>query len=206
MIQYLFAFVFLPLDSAIGIYVTLFAVLILSGIGLPIPEEATLIFGGYLAYLEFIEFKYALYALVVGIVAADMFGYCLGRFGGEKMYKLLSRMRIPLSFVDRIKNYFDRYGSAVVLFSRPLIGVRVAVPILAGHFRMNFLKFLFFDIVGAIPWTILLVSISYYFGLGLDLITDIKEIKHAIFMGVAIAIFLAAGFKLLWKKNKEGGD
>lgn len=202
MIQYLFAFFWLPLDSALALYATLLAILILSGIGLPIPEEATLVLGGYLAHLEFIEFEITIYVLIFGIVAADACGYLLGRFGGERIYKLLSRLKVPLYFIDRIKTYFDRYGAVVVLLSRPLVGVRVAVPILAGHFRMNFLKFLFFDILGAIPWTIILVSISYYLGLGLDLITDIREVKHTIFLGVAVAIFLAIGLKFLHKKNK----
>ena len=199
--DFLYALIFLPLDSAPALYALLFLVLIFSGIGLPIPEEITLLFGGYLAHLQFIEFWPAVYVLIAGIMAADVLGYLLGRLAGEWFSTKAHRFKTASFFLEKAGYYFDRHGEKVLLFSRPLLGVRVAVPILAGHFKMNFLKFVLFDLLGAISWTLLLVSISYYFGLGLDLITDIKEIKHIIFAGVAVVIFLVVGLKLFQKEN-----
>lgn len=197
----LFALISFPLDSSAALYGLLFVGLWLSGIGLPVPEEVMLILGGYLSYLEFIHYKYALVVLTLGVIVSDISGYSLGRFAGEKITGFLSRLRVPLAFLDKAKKYFEKYGAAVILFSRPLLGVRIVVPILAGHFRVNFPKFLFYDILGAIIWTLLIVSISYYFGLGLDLITEIREIKHAVFLGVGVLIFLVAGFKFFRVKE-----
>lgn len=200
----LYALIWFPLESSLALYATLFAVLILSGIGLPVPEEVTLLLGGYLAYLGFIDFWRTFYVLVAGIIVADLFGYLLGRFAGDWISFKLSRFRTSTVVLDKAKEYFDRHGEKVVLFSRPLVGIRVAVPILAGHFKMNFFKFLLFDALAAIPWTFLLVSVSYYFGAGLDLITEVREIKYAIFIAVGLALVIYLGIKLT-KNYKSAG-
>lgn len=187
----------LPLDHRSLLYLTLFLVLIFSGLGLPVPEEVTLLIGGYLAYLDFISFWPAVYILIAGIIAADVTGYFLGRFAGEKAENYFIRYARIAKFLERARAAFTRHGEKVVIFSRPLLGVRVAVPILAGHFRMNFLKFLIYDALAAIPWTFFLVSLSYYLGSGLELITKVKEIKHAGFAAVGIAILLYAAIKFL---------
>lgn len=186
------AFLLLPLDSRTALYIALFGILIFSGLGLPVPEEITLLVGGYLVYLGFIEFWPTVYILIAGIIIADIFGYFLGRYAGEWISSKFLRFRAAALLYEKTEWYFKRHGEKLVLFSRPLIGVRVAVPMLAGHFRMNFVKFLLFDILAAIPWTFLLVSLSYYLGSGLDLITEIREIKLFIFILVWVLVILYA--------------
>lgn len=192
----LLAFVLFPLDSPLALYAVLFAVLVLSGVGLPIPEEVTLVFGGYLAYLEFIDFWTAVYVLIAGIVAADIGGYLVGRFGSEYIARALARWRPLEALHQKVAALFARHGDKIVVMSRPLFVVRVAVPIFAGHVRMRFIKFLLLDIAAAVPWTLFLVSLSYYLGSGFDLLTEIREIKLTFFIifGLAIILFTAVRF------------
>lgn len=190
-------FLLLPLENIYFLYMAIFLLLVLSGFGLPVPEEVTLLFGGYLAHLEFVNFWPAVYVSILGIIVSDIAGYFLGRFWGEGIRRFfLGHWKRPNMVLEKAKKYFDRHGEKVVIFSRPLLGVRVAVPILAGHFRMNFIKFLIYDIFAAIPWSFFLISLSYYLGSSLNLITEVKEIKHTIFilLGVAIIVYAAIKF------------
>lgn len=193
----------LPLDHKSLLYLTLFLVLIFSGVGLPVPEEATLLLGGYLAYLEFLSFWPTIYVLIAGILAADIGGYLMGRFWGDWVYEKIFRKPAAAKFFEKSKYYFDRHGEKMVLFTRPLLGIRVLVPILAGHFKMNFVKFLFFDLIASLPWTFILVSISYYFGLGLDFLTEVREIKYTILIIIGLAILLISAIK--FKKSNSAG-
>ena len=186
-----YAFAWIPLESQTAIYTVLFFILIVSGFGVPFPEEVTLIIGGYLAYLEIIPFWPTIYILSTGIVIADAAGYLIGRLYGEKISGKISRSRYGNAILKKAKHLFEKHGEKMILFSRPFVGVRVIVPILAGHFRMNFIKFIMYDTVAAIPWVFLLVSVSYYFGAGLDLLTEVREIKYALFI-------IAAGGTLMW--------
>jgi len=143
------------------------------------------------------------YVLTLGIIAADLLGYMLGRFAGDWLSEKVSRFTVLSLLLKKAESYFEKHGEKVVLFSRPFLGVRVAVPIFAGHFKMNFAKFLIFDAIGAIPWTFFLVSISYYLGSGLDLITEVKDVKHLIIGLVALAIASYAGVKFIKTKKLQ---
>ena len=198
----MFAIILLPLDSKFALYFVLFGILVFSGLGLPVPEEVTLLLGGYLTHLEFIDFWPAFYVLTAGIVVADLIGYFLGRLAGEWISRRISRFKIPSLLLEKAKGYFEKHGEKVVLFTRPLLSVRVAVPILAGHFRMNLTKFIIYDLLAAIPWTFLLVSLSYYFGSGLEFITEVREIKHAMF-GIFLAVVIVVAVRLIRKNQPE---
>lgn len=192
----MFALILLPLNSRFALYLVLFGILIFSGLGLPVPEEATLILGGYLAYLQFIDFWGAFWVLSFGIVAADLMGYFLGRFAGDWVYGKVSHMRAASILFDSAKVYFEKHGEKMVLFTRPLVSLRVAIPIFAGHFRMNLVKFIIYDILGAIPWTFFLLYLSYYLGSGLELITEVREIKHIMF-GIIISLVVVIAVRLI---------
>ena len=75
-----YALAWIPLESQTAIYTVLFSVLIISGFGVPIPEEATLLVGGYLVYLWILPFWPTIYILSIGIIIADTAGYLMGRF------------------------------------------------------------------------------------------------------------------------------
>ena len=186
----------LPIDSKLGLYGVLLGFMILSGAGLPIPEEVTLLLGGYLAYLEFIDFWPAILVLIIGIILGDSVAYFLGRFIGGWFLPKILRFRPVAVLFAKTERYFDKYGDKIVLFSRPLVGVRSAVLLLAGYHRVNFAKFLFFDIITTIPWTFFLVFLSYYLGTGLDLLTEVSEVKHTVFilLGIAIIFYAAVRF------------
>ncbi len=201
-----YALAWIPLESQTAIYTVLFSVLIISGFGVPIPEEATLLVGGYLVYLGILPFWPTIYILSIGIIIADTAGYLMGRFAGERVSEKVSRSRYGKAVLEKAEKLFEKHGEKMIFFSRPFVGVRVIVPIFAGHFRMNFAKFILYDTIAAIPWVFLLTSVSYYFGAGLDLLTEVKEIKHAIFaIGAAGALLWAARIAIQEKKKNGNG-
>ncbi len=188
----LLAFALYPLDYPIALHLILFSVLTLSGIGFPVPEEVTLLMGGYLAYLEFVGFWPVVCTLIIGIIASDILGYSFGRYWGESISQRLRRFHTFSRVLEKGKYYFDRHGEKLVLFSRPFLGVRIVVPILAGNFRMNFGKFLLYDVVGAIPWTLFLVTLSYYVGSGVDLIAEVRGVKYVV-LGLLVFVIVLYG-------------
>lgn len=202
--EFLFALVSFPFTSLWSLYAALFSVLVLSGIGLPVPEEVTLFFGGYLAYLGILEFWTTVYVLIAGIVAADLVGYLLGRFGTPWLWeKTFKRWRRADALLEKARRYFARHGEKVVFLSRPLLGVRVAVPILAGHFKMRPLKFALFDLCAAVPWTVLLVGASYYLGSGIELIIGVREVRRVVLAGAVLAIIIYGAARWMRRRTRE---
>lgn len=186
----LLTLILFPLNSPVALYGVLFIVLVLSAIGLPIPEEAVLVLGGYLAYLEFIDVRIVIGVLAAGIIAADISGYMMGRFAGHWLYdNIFSRISMTRKFTEKGQRAFGHFGEKVVILSRPMLGVRVAVPLLAGHFQMNLWKFVAYDITATLPWTIFVVSASYYLGSGFSLIFNaMHRVRHIIFIVLLVSI------------------
>lgn len=198
----IFALILFPLDIPAALYAIFFGLIFISAFGVPIPEEVPLLLAGYLVYLGFLEFWMTIAVLAAGIIIADIFGYILGRFAGDFLYaKVFGRFVFLCEILEKGKNAFDRYGEKVVLFSRPVAGLRFVVPILAGHFRMEFKKFIGYDVIAAVAWTFFLVTISFYLGTGLTLIADFRIIKYTI---IAIIIVILAGWVLVRYIRKRG--
>lgn len=199
----LFAAFLLPIDSKFGLYGVLFALMVLGGMGLPMPEEVVLLLGGYLAYLEFIDFWPAILVLIIGIIIGDGAAYFLGRLFGDRLLSKIIRFKPVAALFVKTGKYFDKYGDKIILLSRPLVGVRSAFLFFAGHHRVSFVKFLFFDIIATIPWTFFMVFLSYYLGTGLDLLTEVREVKHTIFILLGVAVIFYASVRFI---KRDGAD
>lgn len=177
------------IDSASLIYAMLVGTLIVTGFGVPIPEEIILVLGGYLAYLGILKLWPTMWVIFIGIIISDILGYWVGRQWGAWVHeRLLSHGKFMGAIVKKAERYFDRYGEAVVFFSRVLSGIRTVVPLLAGHFRFDFKKFLVFDIAATAPWTVIVIGLSYFFGFGIDFLAKVTEVKHVIYAIIAVAI------------------
>ena len=181
----------------VTLYAGLLLLLTLGGIGLSIPDEAMLIFIGYLAYLGFIDLDIALGIAIAGVIAADIAGYLAGRFAGAFLMRVIAYSRHANAVYRKAESLFARHGDKIVVISRPLLSIRVAVPLFAGHTRMPFRKFLALDALAALPWAVLFVMVSYYLGSGVELITKIRAIKHYFFLSLGLAIVIYAGVRFI---------
>lgn len=200
--SYLIAIILWPIDSWWGLYAVLFGLMVLGGAGLPVPEEFTLLLGGFLAYLQFTAFWPTFLVLVASAVLGDSVAYFLGKTFGPVVLQKIGRFSAIADLIGKANKYFAKYGAKIILFSRPLIGVRPAILFLSGHYRINFAKFIFFDTLITIPWTFFLFFLSYHLGIGLDLLTEIKEIKHTIYILLGVAIFFYAVYRFVKDNNK----
>src|ERR1700733_11378159 len=69
-------------------YATIFGVLFGCGLGIPIPEDLTLVTAGYLAYLENIDLGWAIVVCLVGVLSGDFLLFTLGRLFGKRIFAL----------------------------------------------------------------------------------------------------------------------
>ena len=66
-------------------YLIIFGVLVLCGLGLPLPEDLSLIFGGYLAYNGAVRLPVMIAVGFVGILCGDSLIYLAGRRVGDRV-------------------------------------------------------------------------------------------------------------------------
>src|SRR5271170_8037541 len=146
-------------------YLGLFVVLMLCGLGLPIPEDVALLAGGYLVHRGVTQYPATLIVSLVGVVAGDNSLFFLGRRFGTGLVRYFSLGR-PKSRhqIDRLKAFMDKHGHLAIFYARFLAGARALVYLTAGSLGVRPSRFLLYDALGAVISVPIVVSIGYFFG------------------------------------------
>jgi membrane protein DedA with SNARE-associated domain len=140
---------------------SLLSVLILCGMGLPIPEDIILLATGMIAQETGRSWILASIVMYAGVLAGDSIAFLIGRRFGIRMLALpwIQRVLSPKK-QRRIAALFHQYGSTVFFVARFLPGLRAAIFCTAGAMRARYLHFLFFDGTAA------LISVPFFVWLG----------------------------------------
>ncbi|MCL4516480.1 MAG: DedA family protein [Firmicutes bacterium] len=138
-----------------------FAGLVLEFFGLPVPGEEVLLFAGGLAATG----RPGLLPLILFATAGSFAGYWLAyeigkRVGIERLIRYGRYVRIKEAEWHKAQSLYDRYSVPLLLGSRYIIGVRHLTPYLAGLANLPTFKFLMYDLVGSVLWTIPLILIG----------------------------------------------
>lgn len=174
-------------------YWAIFFGVMLENAGVPVPGETVLLFAGFLAYEGQMHVAPAILTGIAGATVGDTAGYCLGRFGGTS---LIDRYRRRFPFLarhfSRGQAIYLRHGQWAVFVARFITGLRMFSGLIAGSFRMPYVRFFSFDFTGAVIWAGAIVSVGFFFGSNWEnLIHFVKEFDLAIlalaFLGLAIA-------------------
>lgn len=132
-------------------YLGPFVVLLLCGVGLPLPEEATLITCGVLLHRGDVEFLPVSIVCSSAILLGDSVPYWLGRIYGMRALQVrwVRRILHPERFA-RIEARFEKHGDWATFFLRFLPGARIAGYFVVGTMRMSYLRFMTIDALGVL--------------------------------------------------------
>jgi uncharacterized membrane protein YdjX (TVP38/TMEM64 family) len=78
----------------------------------------------------------------------------------------------PDSCVRRTEHTFSRYGARTLLICKFVPGLNTAAPALAGMVREPYGRFLLFDIIGGLLWTLTYTLLGFVFSKQLDRIAQ----------------------------------
>jgi membrane protein DedA with SNARE-associated domain len=122
-------------------------------------------FAGYLVFKGQFTLLGVTLAGSVGSVVGSVLAYWVGIYGGrtfiEKYGRYFLVTKHDLNIAD---NFFNKYGSSAVFFSRMLPVVRTFISLPAGIAKMNFTKFITYTFVGSLPWCWLLAYLGQKLG------------------------------------------
>jgi membrane protein DedA with SNARE-associated domain len=128
-----------------------FLVLLLCGLGLPIPEDVVLITAGVLGQIDgrsWVEISALMYA---GVLGGDIITFFAGRHvGGWVLTSKWFQRIFPPQKQAKVVDFFDKNGSMGLFIGRFLPGLRAPIFFTAGSMKVPFLKFLFFDGLAAL--------------------------------------------------------
>jgi membrane protein DedA with SNARE-associated domain len=186
-------------------YVGLLVILLLCGMGLPLPEDVALLAGGFLVHRGVIRYPVTLLVSLVGVVGGDNMLFFLGRRFGTGLVSYLG-LGWPRSQrqIQWLKAFMHRHGHRAILYARFLMGVRALVYLTAGSLGVNPLRFFLYDAVGALVSVPLVVSLGYLFGNELELaISYLGGFERLIWVVLLLSLAIYAARTLMLTRGRE---
>ncbi len=168
-----------------------FLLMILESACIPVPSEAIMVFGGFLAGQGKVGFWPVVIAGVAGNLVGSWIAYWVGATKGREWALRWHWLHITPARLDAADRWFQKYGDWAVLISRCLPIIRTFISLPAGVARMPFWRFSVLTLIGCIPWCLLLA----YAGLAVgDNWEALQKQLHWFDYAVAAAILVA----LVW--------
>ncbi|MBI2656091.1 DedA family protein [Candidatus Woesearchaeota archaeon] len=164
-----------------------------------LPGDSLLFAAGAFAAVDSLNILVLLIIFLAAAILGDTINYSAGKFLGSKAFEKYPRV-FKDEYLLKTKNFYDKYGSKTIVLSRFVPIVRTFAPFIAGVGRMNYFKFLFYNVFGAILWVALFVLGGYFFG-------NIRWVKDN-FSLVIIIIIILSFVPVVWewwkyKRNKN---
>ncbi|MFH4354691.1 MAG: DedA family protein [Neisseriaceae bacterium] len=180
-------------------YLAVFAVLILCGVGLPIPEDITLIAGGIISGLGEASLSLMILVGMLGVLLGDLVMFALGKTFGHKLLDARWLRRVITAETYReLQEKFSWYGSWAVFLFRFVPGLRAPMFLTAGlSQKISYVKFIMLDGMAALISVPLWVWAGHYFAKNkaqlLQLASRFKLVTFLLIL-VIVAVFLAVRF------------
>lgn len=183
-----------------------FGILILCGLGLPVPEDIVLIAAGALGTIEGRSWITVSALMYAGVMAGDSTIFFAGRYlGGRLVTTRWFQRMFPAKKHAKVEDLFEKYGSTVLFLGRFLPGLRAPIFFTAGTMKVRYWKFFFFDGLAA------LLSVPFFVWLGhwlwMKFSDDLAELDRIIaqtksywLIGVAVIAVVAALY--IWRREK----
>jgi len=170
-----------------------------------LPGDSLLFVSGAAAASGIMDLWWVIIAIVLGAVLGDTVNYWIGNFLGLHVFLERFPTLVKQEHIDRTYVFYDKYGGLTIFVARFVPVVRTFAPFLAGIGSMNYKRFLFYNVLGAVSWTLLVVLGGYYFGTFTIVKENMNVLIFLVFVvtGIAVFILLAGIVSTRLKKGKE---
>ncbi|THF59216.1 DedA family protein [Pseudothauera rhizosphaerae] len=150
---WLYAILFLIVFCETGLVVTPF-----------LPGDSLLFMAGALAAGGGLDPLWLIVLLFAAAVLGDTLNYTIGKHFGRRMEHWENSRFFNRRALERTQAFYARHGGKTIVIARFMPIIRTFAPFVAGMARMEYRRFVSFNVVGAALWVAPLTMLGYWFG------------------------------------------
>jgi membrane-associated protein len=168
--------------------------------GFFLPGDSLLFVAGLLCETEYLDINVVVLIvfLIIAAVSGSTTGYFTGKWAGNYLKNKKDSIFFKKKYLDITQAFYVKHGMMAFILGRFLPVVRTFVTILAGMVRIDFTKFLIFNILGATIWIVTMVLAGHFLGRLFPGITSYLEI-----IVVAMILLSAIPVIITYLKNRK---
>lgn len=189
-----------------GFYIVCLIVFAETGLffGFFLPGDYLLFLAGLFCALGKIDVTITemFFGILVSGVLGNFAGYWFGYRTGPLLFKKQDSWIFKREYVMMAEEFYQKYGGRALVIGRFVPIIRTFAPIFAGVVKLDFKKFVIYNILGAFVWVSLLTLSGYFLG---ELFPWIIDYVEYIIVGLIVVAFLPIIIGVLkrWNKNKK---
>lgn len=153
--------------------------------GFFLPGDSLLVSAGVFAAAGYLHVAALLTLVSLCAVAGDQLGYWIGWKAGQALYRRADSLFFRKRRLDRAHDFYEKHGAKAIILARFMPIVRTFCPPVAGAARMNYRRYLTFDILGGFFWVNSMVLLGYFLG------RSVPDIQRRIHWVIAVVVFLS---------------
>lgn len=180
-------------------------------VGFCLPGDSLLVTAGIVCAGAEWSLPLLLLTLSVSAIVGDSVGYAIGFKTGPKIFCREKSLLFHRDHLLKAQDFYERHGGKTIILARFMPIIRTFAPVVAGVGRMNYPRFLFFNIFGGIGWVVSMVLVGYFlvqtinpalrpiFGPTFDVQDHIEKV-----IIIVVLLSISPGLVLWLKKKLQG--
>jgi membrane-associated protein len=133
-------------------------------VGLFLPGDSLLFTVGVVAGAGELNIVQICALLVFFSILGDQSGYLLGRRSGPRIFVRPDSLLFKQEYVARTSQFYEKHGGKTLIYAKFVPIVRTFAPFMAGVGRMQYSRFVSFNVIGGLGWVLSMTLAGYYLG------------------------------------------
>ncbi len=192
-----------------GLYLVLLILLIETGIifGFFLPGDPLLFISGMVIAsatedptplgTPFLNLIFWMALFCVATILGNKLGYWFGKRFGPYLLKREDTWLFKKKHIHAAQEFYEKKGGFTIAIARFLPIVRTFAPLVAGMVKMDFKKFTYYNIMGALIWVVSITSLGFVLGKN----AWVKANLEFVIIGLVLVVTLPVILKMFKKKE-----
>ena len=155
-------------------------------IGFCLPGDSLLVTAGIFAARGDLNIFYINALLIPAAILGDTLGYWIGYHAGPRLFQREESLLFKRKHLQAAHDFYVKHGGKTIVIARFMPIIRTFAPVVAGMGKMDYRRFLFFNIAGGIGWIVSMSLTGYFLGLAFPGL--VKRLEYLILVVVFLSI------------------
>lgn len=189
-----------------GAFVSLLVIagIIFAESGIPfgffLPGDTLLFTAGFFAAQHYLPIAGLIAVVFFAKVLGSTAGYYIGKGAGPRLFKRENSFFFRKDYLDSSEAFYEKHGGKTVTLGQFFPVIRTFTPIVAGIGKMKFSKFMFYNVLGALVWAILMPLLGFWLG---HKVHNIDKYLLPLIIVATLFSFTPAAWHLLGKRESR---
>jgi membrane-associated protein len=168
-------------------------------VGFFLPGDSLLFTVGIVCGAGKLQIGAIIAMLAIASMAGDGIGFLLGSTVGYSLFRNPKSKIFRQEYLERTHAFYEKHGGKTIIYAKFVPIIRTFAAFIAGVGKMHYSRFLTFNVVGAVGWVTLMITLGYWLGN----IPVIRQNFEKVVLLIIVVSLIPAGLQVLSARRSK---